>query len=141
MALGKPVVSYSDQEELGMPQYNLPIVNGTRDNLAEVFAVLQRLPELRERIGQASRAATEKYLSFPALAEVWTRIYDHVWWGKPLDLQSTAIFNAARPARPFTEDPSLSEFWPVEVGDLLAEIQAIVADVRRSPSASETRGA
>jgi hypothetical protein len=141
MALGKPVVSYSDQEELGMPQYNLPLVNGTRDNLDEVFAVLQRLPQLRERIGKASRVAAEKYMSFAALAEVWTRIYEHIWWGKPLDLHGTAIFDAQRPARPFTEDPSRAEFWPVDVADLLPQIQSIVAEVRRSPSAIETRGA
>lgn len=130
MALGKPVVSYSDQEELGLPQFNLPLINGTRDNLDEVFAVLQRLPELRRRIGNASRAAAEKYLSFPALAEVWTRIYDHVWWGKPLDLQNTAIFDSERPARPFTEDPARPEFWPVDVADLMPRIQATVEDVR-----------
>jgi hypothetical protein len=131
LSLGKPVVSYTDQEELGLPQYNLPFLNGNRDNLDEIVAVLLRLPELRDRIGVVSRAVAERYLSFAALGEVWARIYDHVWWGAPLDLTSTAIFDKTRPARSFTEDPAQPEFWPVDVSDLLPQIREIVAEFRQ----------
>jgi hypothetical protein len=140
MALGKPVVSYAEEAELGLPQFNVPLVQGTRENLDEVMAVLIALPVLRERLGAASRAAAERYMSFVALAEVWSVIYDHVWWGKPLDLESTAIFDPTRPARPFTEDPSREEFWPVDVSDLLRRIQEIVAEMRRNPSSTATAG-
>jgi glycosyltransferase involved in cell wall biosynthesis len=132
MAMGKTVVSYSDQEELGLPQFSLPLVNGTRDNLDEVFAVLVALPELRERIGRASRIAAERQLSFAPLAEVWSRIYEHVWRGASLNLADTAVFDATRPTRPFTEDPSRADFWPVDVTDLLPRIQEIVENQRKS---------
>jgi hypothetical protein len=58
---------------------------------AEVLAVLHAVPELRARVGAASRASVEKYQSFDAVAQVWTRIYRHVWWGEPLRLEQTII--------------------------------------------------
>ena len=130
MALGKPVVSYSDQEELGMPAYNFPLINGTRDNMAEVYAALIAIPELRRRIGKASRAAAEKWMSPKALAEVWTQFYDHVWWGTPLALEKTAIFDPQRGTRWFGEDPAEAEFWPVDVSDVLPRIREAVGRVR-----------
>ncbi len=124
LALGKPVLSYLDQEHLGDPVFNLPIVNTNRENIVAVLAVLLQLPVLRKRIGQAGRAAVERYQSVPALAEVWNRIYRHVWWGDPLNLETTKHFSPERKARSFTEDPSRADFWPVPVEDLLPEIQA-----------------
>lgn len=124
LALGKPVLTYLDQEHLGDPVFNLPIVNTNPENLVAVLAVLLDLPTLRKRIGQAGRAAIERYQSVQALAEVWGRIYRHVWWGEPLNLETTQHFSPERKSRSFTEDPSRPDFWPVPVEDLLPEIHA-----------------
>jgi len=86
--------------------------------------VLLRVPELRRRLGEAGRLAVEQYQSPAAMAEVWSRIYAHVWWGESLDLERTRHFAPTRRARQFTEDPLLPEFWPVPVADLLPEIRS-----------------
>jgi glycosyltransferase involved in cell wall biosynthesis len=119
MALGKPVLTYLDQEHLGDPVYNVPIVNANADNLESVLAVLIATPELRDRLGKAGRAAMETDYSLAAMAEVWRVIHEHVWWGKPLDVSQTRHFRATRGIRAFTEDPADPAFWPVDVRDLL----------------------
>jgi glycosyltransferase involved in cell wall biosynthesis len=122
LALGKPVLAYLDEEHLGDPVFNLPIVNANPENLERVLAVLLAVPELRERLGRAGRAAVERYQSPEALAEVWAQIYRHVWWGETLELETTRHFSPERKPRSFTEDPALTDFWPVAVDDLLPEI-------------------
>jgi glycosyltransferase involved in cell wall biosynthesis len=130
MALGKPVLTYLDREHLESPQFNLPVVNTTPENLPEVLAVLIELEELRRRLGTASRTAVERYQSIPAMGEVWDRIYRHVWWRKPLDFTGTAHFSPERTRRSLTEDPAQEEFWPVEVGEWMGRIRAAIARVR-----------
>lgn len=129
MSLGKPVLAYLDQEQLGDPVFNLPIVNTNRDNLPAVLAVLVALPELCERLGAAGKAAVRQYQSIAAMAEVWDRIYQHVWHGHGLDLKSTQVFSTLRKPRSFIEDPSEVNFWPVQVDDLLPRIRQLVKDV------------
>jgi glycosyltransferase involved in cell wall biosynthesis len=129
LALGKTVLAYLDQEMLGDPVFNLPIVNTNPENLERVLAVLLQVPELRSRIGRAGREAVERYQSIEALAEVWAQLYQHVWWGEPLQLEKTRHFSPERRPRSFTEDPSLPEFWPVPVDDLMPEILAALARV------------
>jgi glycosyltransferase involved in cell wall biosynthesis len=124
LALGKTVVAYLDEEHLGDPVFNLPIVNAHSGNLERVLAVLLRVPELRNRLGRAGRAAVEQFQSPEAIAEVWERIYRHVWQREPLELGDTRHFSRERQPRAFTEDPSRPEFWPVPVTDLMAEIRA-----------------
>jgi glycosyltransferase involved in cell wall biosynthesis len=124
LALGKPVLTYLDEEHLGDPIFNLPLVNTNSENIDGVLAVLLLVPELRERLGKAGRESVEKYQSIPALAQVWDRIYRHVWWGAPLKLETTTHFSPERKSRSFTEDPSRQDFWPVPVADLLPEIHA-----------------
>jgi hypothetical protein len=126
LALGKPVLAYLDQEHLGDPVFNLPIVNANPDNLERVLAVLLQVPRLRTRIGHAGRAAVERYQSIEALAEVWTQLYRHVWWGEPLQLDRTRHFSPERKSRSFTEDPARADFWPVPVADLMPEIHAAI---------------
>lgn len=123
MALGKPVLTYLDQEHLGDPVFNVPLVNANDENLESVLAVLLASPVLRERLGTAGRAAVETYHSDEALAEVWRVIHDHVWWGTPLDLSGTRHFSPARGTRSFTENPAEPEFWPVDVTDLREVIE------------------
>ncbi|HEV7765977.1 MAG TPA: glycosyltransferase [Thermoanaerobaculia bacterium] len=126
MALGKPVLTYLDEPHLQDSTYSHPLVNTTLENMTRVLAVLHAVPELRRRIGLASRASVERYQSFAALAEVWTRIYRHVWWRQPLDLESTAPYDPRRPTRALAEDPTDPAFWPVPVDDLMQEIRAAV---------------
>ncbi len=124
LALGKPVLCYLDQETLGDPLFNHPLVNAHADNLEAVLAVLLLVPALRARLGAAGRASAERYQSIPALAEVWGQLHAHVWWGHPLRLHTTRVFAPERPARPFCEDPRQPEFWPVPVADLWPEMVA-----------------
>jgi glycosyltransferase involved in cell wall biosynthesis len=130
MSLGKPVLTYLDQEHLRRPVCNHPMVNTTPENLVEVLAALHAVPELRARIGLASRASVVRYQSLEAVAEVWTRIYRHVWWGERLDLESTAPFDPSRIARSLSEDPGDAEFWPVRVDDLMPRITEALGRVR-----------
>ena len=130
MALGKPVLTYLDEEHLRRRIYSHPLVNTTPENLTEVLAVLHAVPELRARIGAASRASVVRYQSFDALAQVWTRVYRHIWWREPLDLESTPPFDPARSARSLTEDPGRAEFWPVPVDDLMPRIAAALQRIR-----------
>ena len=112
MAVGRPTLVYLDQELLGDPLFDFPLVNANPENLERVLAMLVQRPELRTRLGRASRASVERYLSPKALAEVWDAIIRHVWWGEPLQLERTEHFNAARKPRAFTEDPQDEDFWP-----------------------------
>lgn len=130
MALGKPVLTYLDEEHLRRPVYSHPLINTTPERIAEVLAVLHAVPELRARVGAASRASVEKYQSFDAVADVWTRIYRHVWWGEPLHLESTAPFDPTRTARVSTEDPAEAAFWPVPVSDLMPQIETVLRRIR-----------
>lgn len=127
LALGKPVLTYLDQEHLGDPVFNLPVVNTNPENMTRVLAVLLQVPVLRERLSRIGRASVETYQSIPALAEVWDRIYRHVWWGASLDLQTTTHFSPERKPRAYTEDPSRADFWPVPVDDLMLEIHEALA--------------
>jgi len=134
LALGKPVLAYLDQEHLGDPVFSLPIVNATPDNLPRVLAVLLQLPELRERIGRAGRAAVVRYQSVEALAEVWSRIYRHVWWAEPLALAQTRHFSDERKPRGYSQDPAQAEFWPGPCEDLAARIGPNHGDFARQPA-------
>jgi hypothetical protein len=122
-------MAYVDHAHLGDPVFNHPIINTNPDNLYRVLGVLLQVPALRDRIGRAGRASVEAYQSVPALAEVWGRIYRHVWRGDPLRIEETRLFSPERKARPFTEDPAREEFWHVSVDDLMPALQAALARI------------
>lgn len=126
MALGKPVMTYVSEEQLGDPVYNQPVVNTKPEHIARVLAPLLLIPELRERLGRAGRASIERHHSIPAFADLWARIYNHVWTGAAMHLEQTAMFDPARKPRPYTDDPTQEEFWPVEAGDLMERIREAV---------------
>lgn len=130
MALGKPVLTYLDEEHLRRPIYNHPLIHTTPENVIEVLAALHAVPELRARIGAASRASVVRYQSFDALAQVWTRVYRHVWWREPLNLASTPPFDPSRGGRSLSEDVSDPAFWPVRVDDLMPRIDEAVGRLR-----------
>lgn len=124
LALGKPVLTYLDQEHLGDPVFNLPLVNTHVDNLEAVLGVVAQVRELRQRLGRAGRESVARYHGLDAQAQVWDRIYRHVWRGEPLDLEATAHFAPERRPRSFCEEPARQDFWPVPVADLLPQIRA-----------------
>jgi hypothetical protein len=130
LCLGKPVLTYLDQDYLGNPIFTHPIVNTNPENIERVLAVLLQVPALRERLGEAGCESVVRYQSVAAMAEVWTRIYCHLWWGEPLDLETTAPFSRERQARSFVEDPACPDFWPVPVEDLMPAIHNALALTR-----------
>jgi len=137
LALGKPVLTYLDQDQLSNPVFNLPIVNANKDNLTDVLGVLLQIPELCVRLGQAGRAAVEKYHSLEAIGEVNKVIYQHLWCGAPLALEQTAHFDVRRTARSFTEDPRDSDFWPVAADDLNEQILAALSKLQGATQAEQ----
>lgn len=126
MAIGRPVLTYLDQDMLGDPVFNYPLVNAHIGNVEDVLAALVQVPELRVRLGRAGRESAQRYLSPAALADVWRVIIGHLWWGQPLELESTGHFSRARKPRAFSEDPADGSFWPVDVSDLMGEIREAV---------------
>ncbi|HVE73185.1 MAG TPA: hypothetical protein VNI54_17590 [Thermoanaerobaculia bacterium] len=141
LALGKPVLTYLDEQHLSRPIYNHPLVNTTPENLMEVLAVLHAVPDLRARLGEASRESVVRYQSFDALAQVWTRIYRHVWWREPLRLESTPPYDSKRTARSLSENPGCMEFWPVPVEDLMPRIDEAVQRIRAATQNDSSDGA
>jgi glycosyltransferase involved in cell wall biosynthesis len=142
MALGKPVLTYLDERHLGDPMFNHPLVNANPENLEAVLSVLLQVPRLRDRLGAAGRDSVVRYQSVEALAEVWDRIYRHVWWREPLRLEGTRHFDRRREARSFTEDPGREEFWPVPAEDLMGEVHEALSNAgfgARSPVHSTPR--
>jgi glycosyltransferase involved in cell wall biosynthesis len=137
LSLGKPVLAYLDDTNLGDPVFNLPIVNTNSENITAVLAVLLKVSELRRRLGISGRAAVERYQSIPALAEVWDQLFRHVWSGHRLELEFTRHFSPERHARPFTTDPSQPAFWPVFAEDLREEIRAAL-DLLRDGAVSSS---
>lgn len=130
LSLGKPVLTYIDPAERADRIFALPIVNATPENLVAVLAALIRVPELRVRLGKAGRESVVRYHSLDAMAEIWAQLFEHVWREMPLRLESTRHFEPQRTAPASTEDPSRPEFWPVEVSDLMPEIESAIAAVR-----------
>jgi hypothetical protein len=123
LSLGKPVLCYLDEEHLGNPVFNLGILNANPHNLPFVLAPLLRIPALRKRVGDSGREMVTRYQSLDALAEVFTQIYNHVWFGTTLELDRTRHFGHERKPRAFTENPAQESFWPVPVDDLIVEIR------------------
>jgi glycosyltransferase involved in cell wall biosynthesis len=123
LSLGKPTLTYLDQEHLGDPLFNVPLVNTNPETIERVLAVLLQVPELRRRLGRASREAAERFHSIDALAEIWKQIFEHLWKRTPLHLESTRQFDPSRKPRSFSEDPASPEFWPVAVDDLTGQIE------------------
>ena len=130
LALGKPVLTYLDHDHLSNPVFNLPVVNTNRWNLTVVLAVLLQVPELRERLAQAGREAVVRYQSHEAIGEINNILYQHLWYGKKLDLSGTPHFSSERSCRSFSEDPADPQFWPVDVEGLQSGIANAVKLVR-----------
>lgn len=78
MAFGKPVVCYIKPSMIDKYPPDLPIINATQDNLADVLEPLLRDGELRHEIGKRSRVYVEKYHDAIKLAYRLVDIYQEV---------------------------------------------------------------
>jgi glycosyltransferase involved in cell wall biosynthesis len=133
LALGKPVLVYVNSQQLADPAFDLPLVNTNIDNVADVLRAVLGVTALRDRLGAAGRHAVEQFQSFSAISEVWQRIYEHLWQGSPLDLESTRHFGPNRQPRSRSENPRHAEFWPVPVDDLLSDIRLAIDGTHSEP--------
>jgi len=79
MALGKPVVTFLHDEAVRRTEeafgVEVPIVNATKDTLADVLRPLVESPEERRRVGAASRAYVERVHDADAVAARLVDLY------------------------------------------------------------------
>jgi glycosyltransferase involved in cell wall biosynthesis len=79
MALGKPVVTFLHDEAVRRTEeafgVEVPIVSATRETLVERLRPLVRSPELRRRIGSASRAYVERVHDVERIADRLLDLY------------------------------------------------------------------
>lgn len=85
MACGLPVVSNLEDETYVAPVRRwsyfgeCPIVSATPENLVDVLRKLVRQPELRGRLGHASRQYVEKYHDLDSAAYLFKAVIDYVY--------------------------------------------------------------
>jgi glycosyltransferase involved in cell wall biosynthesis len=106
MSLSKPVLS-----NLSVPGYyevfhhqtrfgDCPIVSATSETLTDELRRLIVDPDLRRRIGRASREYILREHSYEAMGRLWTAIYARIWAGEstdPADLLARSDRHDARP--------------------------------------------
>lgn len=95
MATGLPVISNLEEDENEIKVFRrfsylneCPIYSS---NPEKIKAALRRLitdPELRKQLGEAGVKYVEKYHSYKAMGEIFTAIYDKIWYGKEVDLMN-----------------------------------------------------
>jgi len=78
MALGKPVICYIKPSLVAAYPPELPIVNATQDNLADVLESLIRDGNRRQRLGQQGRIYVEKYHNAFKIAAELVTIYEAI---------------------------------------------------------------
>lgn len=59
-----------------------PAMSASHETLTDVLRILVTNPGLRKELGEAGRKYAEKYHSFHTAQELFTRIYDKIWYGK-----------------------------------------------------------
>jgi glycosyltransferase involved in cell wall biosynthesis len=59
-----------------------PAMSASHETLTDVLRILVTKPELRKQLGEAGRKYAEKYHSFRTVQELFTKIYDKIWYGK-----------------------------------------------------------
>lgn len=78
MAMGKPVVAFIRDDVRRKFPKELPIVQATPDNLAEVLLALVQDPKRRHELGKAGRKYVEKYHSADRVAKQLEEIYQQL---------------------------------------------------------------
>ena len=111
MSLAKPVLS-----NLSVPGYyevfrhqtrfaDCPIVSATPETLVDELRRLVLDPELRRRIGRASREYVVREHSYEAMGRLWTAIYGRIWAGESTD-PADLLASSATPVPAAMPDPS-----------------------------------
>lgn len=111
MSLAKPVLS-----NLSVPGYyelfrhqtrfaDCPIVSATPETLVDELRRLIIDPELRRRIGRASREYVVREHSYEAMGRLWTAIYGRIWAGESTD-PADLLASSDTPAPAAMPDPS-----------------------------------
>lgn len=93
MATGLPVVSNLEQDENQIKLFRrfsylneCPILSSSPEKIKASLRRLITEPDLRKQLGEAGVQYVEKYHSYKAMGEIFTAIYDKVWYGKDNDL-------------------------------------------------------
>lgn len=115
MATGIPVISNLEEDENQIKVFRrfsylneCPIFSSNPEKIKSALRTLITQPELRKQLGEAGVKYVEKYHSYTAMGEIFTAIYDKVWYGKEIDLLN--FFNPAKKESynnryPFVEHP------------------------------------
>lgn len=92
MATGLPVISNLEEENetrvFRRFSYlnECPVLSSNPEKIKKHLKLLVTNPELRKRLGLAGVEYVKKYHSYYAMGEIFTAIYDKIWFGKDVDL-------------------------------------------------------
>jgi glycosyltransferase involved in cell wall biosynthesis len=90
MALGRPVVCYI-RDDLRPHRPDLPIVSATPDSLEKVLEDLVTQPDLRKRIGTASKAYAKRHHDVEVVVDQLLDLY-----GVPMRLDEVTVINSPK---------------------------------------------
>jgi len=101
MATGLPVISNLEEENQTRVFRRFsylnecPILSSNPEKIKKDLKLLITNPALRKQLGVAGVSYVEKYHSFQAMSQIFTAIYDKIWFGKDVDLIN--FFNPMSP--------------------------------------------
>ncbi len=82
MAMGKPTVCYISPAMAALFPPDLPVVQATQDNLADILAALIRNGQTRHELGLRSRAYAEQYHDAQKVARQLAQLYEELCFGR-----------------------------------------------------------
>jgi len=93
MATGLPVITNLEDDENEIKVFRrfsylneCPALSSNPEKIKETLLYLIKDPELRKSLGEAGVKYVEKYHSYKAMGEIFSAIYDRVWYNKENDL-------------------------------------------------------
>ena len=92
MATGLPVISNLEEENQTRVFRRFsylnecPILSSNPERIKEDLKTLVTNPDLRKQLGMAGVKYAKKYHSYTAMGEIFSAIYDKIWYGKNVDL-------------------------------------------------------
>lgn len=102
MSTGLPVISNLEEDENEIRLFKrysylkeCPIFSSNPEKIKQTLKVLITNPELRKELGMAGVKYVDKYHSYEAMGEIFTAIYDKIWFFKEIDLLN--FFNPNMP--------------------------------------------
>lgn len=119
MATGLPVISNLEEGENEIKLFRrysylneCPIYSSNPEKIKSALRRLITDPDLRKKLGEAGVRYVEKYHSYKAMGEIFTAIYDKVWYGNEVDLLNffnPNLKNSYNNRYPFVEHPLQQE--------------------------------